>query len=425
MPVQYDLPEYTNANSIEDVNKYNKLPYWLALMEAKQFPTWQVFNRLFGKINWKPNMGTTLRGVKPEHTPVGQSDFYPNPITSTPNKNVYETLESTEDAVLKMHDFDSKQFHFLPSFQDFRENQLDFNHKDIVRQIAISNDAFIRSVAIQKARWLAIPGNTASAVDGGDVFNVPFIPSGTDVNSTTVAASGKNTAFWIAQAAKVGVEGLTLAALDKFVGIFRDDLNAPFFEGQVNMPRDNELLKGKYVLIGSHEVYQQFKWDVNFEQFRNVNMSIVNDGFRGSIFDEVTFMPARYPYRIANDGTIPVPEVYDATDNRTVVSPTYKAAANELLLLVAADFLKTIKVGPPPSEFSSKSMSTQKFYSMRWNGEVQLTDQVLVKYSDGTYDTNVRGRFLKFISSATYGAIINNPHACLPILIRRKRPAIV
>src|SRR5437016_10828773 len=140
MPVQYSLPEYTGANNIEDVNKYNKLPFYLALNEAKLFAQWQVYNQLFGKISWQPNMGTTLRGIRPEPTPVGEALFFPNEITAVPNKDVFETLESKEDATLKLHDFDSNQFHFLPSFQDFRENQLDFNHSDIVRQLTIAND---------------------------------------------------------------------------------------------------------------------------------------------------------------------------------------------------------------------------------------------------------------------------------------------
>src|SRR5438552_3628948 len=121
MPVLYDLPEYLIANNIEDVNKFQKLPFYLAMNQSSMFPKWNVYNSLFGKISWQPNMGTTLRGVKAEPTPVGRALFYPAEVTSIPNKDIFETTESAEDATLKLHDFDSNQFHFLPSFQDFRE----------------------------------------------------------------------------------------------------------------------------------------------------------------------------------------------------------------------------------------------------------------------------------------------------------------
>jgi hypothetical protein len=433
MPVQYDLPEYQNAQAIEDVNKYNKLPVWLAMLEARRFPEWQVFNQLFGKIDWKRNMGKLMRGVRAEHTPVGQQEFFPKNIDETPNKNVYETTETSEDAVLKLHDFDSKQFHFLPSFQDFRENQVDFAHKDIIRQIAISNDLFIRAAAFQKAPYVFIPANTTAGER--QLLSAPVVEGG----NITSANAVKNTAWFQAMVPKIGTN-LTLAAIDYATAVMRDDLNAPFFEGTVNKPKDNELIKGKYVLLGSSEAYQMFKWDPNFAQFRNINLSIVNDGFRGSIFDEVTYKTERYPLRFKADGTRPAPEILQLDPAQGVVAtaeddpnqsgrvrpnPDYVSAPYEVAFLIGADAFKTIKIGPPPRAFSSKKLDMNKFYSMKWNGEVQLTDQVLIQYADGTYDTNVRGRFLKLISSVVMGMIPQNQYNFLPILFERARPEVV
>jgi hypothetical protein len=276
MPVGYDLPEYQNAGSIEDVNKYNKLPFYLAMNEAKHFPGWNIYNQLFGKINWVPNMGTTMRGVRAEPTPVGRTLFYPNAITTLPNKDVYETVEFTEDTVLKLHDFDSKLFHFLPSFQDFRENQLDFNHQDIVRQVAITNDLFIRTYGFQKAPFFFIAGNNGSVANLGNKQTVT-VPT---VNGELTSANApKTTALLQAIVSAVGTN-LSLSVVDYATTVLRDDIGANFFEGTVNTPKDNELIKGKYVLIGSSEAYQQFKWDPNFSQFRNVNMSVVENGFQ-------------------------------------------------------------------------------------------------------------------------------------------------
>ena len=99
---------------------------------------------------------------------------------------------------------------------------------------------------------------------------------------------------------------------------------------------------------------------------------------------------------------------------------------------MGADAFKTISVGPPPKEFASKSMSAKKFYSMKWNGEVTLTDQFLIPsgasgstgnpLSDtGTQDLNVYGDYLKFISQAVFGGIPGDARHCLPIIYKRRR----
>lgn len=423
MPVSYDLPESSNLWSIEDVNKYQKLPFYLAMLEARMFPQWQIYNQLFGRINWQPNMGTTLRGVRAEPTPVGQTFFYPNLLSALPNKDVFETLEFTEESALHMHDFDSKLFHFLPSFQDFRENQLDYTHKDVVRQVAIKNDTFIRSYAFQKAPYIMVAGNNGSDVLVGTnaLVNAPTIDG-----ELSAANAPKNTAFLQALVGTVGTN-LTLAAVDYAVNVMRDDIGAPYFEGTLNTPRDNELIKGKYVLIGSSEAYQMFKWDPNFSTLRSINLNIVTEGFRGSIFDELTYKTERYPIRIAADGTVPAPEIV-GVKNQTVPNPDYVNAPFEVAILVGADAYKTVKVGPPPRAFSTTKMSAEKFFSMDWNGEIKLTDQVLTQYSVGgniVYDTNVRGRFLKLFGSSVMGAIACNKRAYLPIVFGRKRVSVV
>jgi len=427
MPVSIDLPEYSNAATVEDVNKYQKLPFYLAMLEAKYFPQWQVYNQLFGKIKWQPNMGSTLRGVRAEPTPVSRTFFYPKAITELPQKDVFETLEFTEESALQMHDFDSKQFYFLPSFQDFRENQLDFNHKDIVRQVAVANDTFIRTFAYQKAPYIYICGNNGT---NAATFGTQNLYSAPTINAAILSSANapKNQAFHQSLVGVVGTN-LTLAAVDNAVNVMRDDIGAPFFEGTVNTPKDNELIKGKYVLIGSSEAYQQFKWDPDFPNFRNVNFSTVENGFRGSPFDEVTYKTERYPIRIAADGSVPEPEVV-GPGNQTVPNPMYVNAPYEVAILVGADAYKTINVGPPPRAFANKKMTAEKFFSMNWNGEIGLTDQVLVAYNVAgqatpTYDLNYRGRFLKLFGSAAMGAIPCNKRSYLPMVFARRRVAVV
>jgi hypothetical protein len=420
MPVQYDLPEYTLANQIEDVDKYNKMPFWLALQESKLFPQWQIFNQLYGKLSWKPNMGTQLKTVQAEPTPLGQQTFFPNELTSLPNKNLVETFEVTETATLKWHDFDSKIFHFLPSFQDFRENQVDFVHTDLIRNIALSNDIFLRTFMLQKARNIYVVGSKAA---DGALTPAPYV-AGDTLSQAVVDAQGKNAAFWAAQIQNIGVAGLTLAAVDHAVNVFRDDIAAPFFEGTVNTPKDNELIKGKYLLVGSSEAYQQFKWDKDMAAMKSINLNIVNDGFRGSLFDEVTYKTERYPIRLKADGSMPVPELMDANTKRTRPNPDYVKAPYEVAWLLGDEAIKAIKVGPPPRAFASAKMSSEKFYQMRWNGEVYLHDQVLVTYADNSIQLNHRGRFLQLSGCAVLGAVVRNGFNMMPILFQRKRVAV-
>lgn len=423
MPSQYDLPESSNLWSVEDVNKYQKLPFYLAMLEARMFPQWQVYNQLFGRINWQSNMGSTLRGVRAEPTPVGRQFFYPNLITALPNKDVFENQEFTEESALHMHDFDSKQFYFLPSFQDFRENQIDYTHKDIVRQVAVTNDQFISTYAFQKAPYIMVAGNNGSDVNIGIQ---PLVAAPTIAGELSAANAPKNTAYLQALVGTVGTN-LTLALIDYAVNVMRDDIGANYFEGTLNTPKDNELVKGKYVLIGSSEAFQQFKWDPNFSTLRSINLNVVTEGFRGSIFDEVTYKTERFALRIAADGTVPAPEI-TGVGNQTVPNPAYVNAPFEVAVLVGADAYKTVKVGPPPRQFVGKSMSAEKFYSMNWNGEIKLTDQVMVQYNVGgniVYDTNKRGRFLQLYGSAAMGAIPVNKRAYMPIIFGRKRVSVV
>jgi hypothetical protein len=97
--------------------------------------------------------------------------------------------------------------------------------------------------------------------------------------------------------------------------------------------------------------------------------------------------------------------------------------------LCGADAFKTISVGPPPKEFASKNISKKKLYSMNWNGQIDLTDQFLVPtasttsvdHTENSWDLNVYGDYLKFISQTIHGGIPGDARHCLPIVYRRRR----
>jgi len=418
MPAQYDLAESAQLGNIEDVNKFNKLQYYLVNNEAKYFADWQTFNQLYGSLNWKPNMGPQMTGVRPTRTPIGQVNFYPKEVKAgVPNKNVYSIVENAENCTLKMQDFDSMQIAFLPNFQDFAPRIGDL-HKEIVRQMAYSNDFFIRTASVERAPAVYIAGNNDGT--GVSLVDAPYqtAPGLTEANAL------KTTAWWQAKLANVNTN-LSLAVLDNLAAVLRDDLSAAPFEGSKNTPKDNELLKGKYVWLGSLESYQQLKWDPNFQQFRNVNTEYSTAGFSGSIFDQLTFRAERYPRRFLADGTSPVPEIQNQITGDAVTNPVYASAPFEMAYILGADAMKTIKVGPPPKPFSTRNIDESKFFAMNWNGELNLTDQLILNYPDGTSDLNSRGRFVKFIGSVTYGIIACKPTSFLPVIYRRKRALVV
>lgn len=430
MPVQTNLPEYYNASSVEDISKYHKYSFALTAMEAAMFPEWQLFNKLFGTIPWKPNMGSELKGIRPEYTPVSEMLVYPNTLQTNPTKNVYETYEMSEACQLHWHDFDSNLFHFLPSFQDFRENQLDFNHKDIVRQVAIFNENFILTNLWHRTPHVYLPGNTAG--DNLVVDGVPWVDGSTAL--TDGAANQKGTAWLANILPQIGEVGAQLATLDHAVSVLRDDIGAPYFEGMVNTPKDDETIKGRYAMVCSAEVRQMFKYDPNLQNWRDRTSNILNKDVQGVLFDELSTKIVKHPMRFAVSSagavTIPAPEItllVDQNNPKRAVrrpNPAWVNAQYEVIWLLGADACKTVKVGPPPKAFAGK-MSKEKFYSLRWNGEVTLTDQILLQYNNaGTivYDTNVRGRYLKFISSLTMGYMPCNRWAALPIIIKRRRP---
>jgi hypothetical protein len=130
---------------------------------------------------------------------------------------------------------------------------------------------------------------------------------------------------------------------------------------------------------------------------------------------------------MADDGTFVAPQIVDLTTGKTRPNPQYTSlttAPYEWAFLVGADAWKTISVGPPPSEFATKNMSAEKFYSLRWSGEVQLTDQCLIKYSDGSIDLNKYGTHLQLISQSVFGALAGEVNNVIPILFRRSRVSV-
>ena len=244
-------------------------------------------------------------------------------------------------------------------------------------------------------------------------------------------------------------EELTLKEIFKAMLVLQEDVQAPPFERTFGAPNTSEMVKGKYVLICSTEAWASLLWDTNLRtahgasgansgtQLAPANMNLLQDGFAGDLFGKITAKFDPYPLRFSANGDFIAPQAVDGTTGKCTPNSNYTKidatsdtiGSHEIAFLVGADAFKTISVGPPPKEFASKNMNAKKFYGMKWNGEVNLTDQFLIPTGSGSdpladaagSELNTYGDYLKFISQVIIGGISGDTRYCLPISFLRRR----
>jgi hypothetical protein len=473
-----------NSAASPTAGAFKALSYYLAKNEVALYPKWNVYDTLFGSIKWEPNMGSTLTGTTPTPSPVLRTTFMPEVLTNFPKKDQFTVGERTEDASLGMHRFESNRFRFLSNFESFWRDHLSYAQSDIVRQIQNANNVFIRSLMYYQAPDSYISGvGLSSQVAHTAGMNKQSLSqaqmrliengaddiTGTDITGGSVSishATGQNHRNDVTVggggAGALAAGALTLKEIFKAMLVLQEDVQAPTFDRVFNAPKTSEMVKGKYVLICSTEAWASLLWDSNLRtahgasgsnsgtQLAPANMNLLQDGFAGDLFGKITAKFDPYPLRFDHNGDFVVPQ--KESNGKVVPNPSYTAigdggtgddndgstndagnASYEIAFLVGADAFKTIQVGPPPKEFASKNMSAKKFYGMKWNGEVHLTDQFLIPTANGTggaaldadsgSELNVYGDYLKFISQATIGGIAGDARYCLPIYFLRRRTA--
>jgi len=447
-------------------NNFNKLDFYLVKNEVALFPRWNVYDTLYGSIKWQPNMGDTLQGLTPSPSPIQRSTFAPNVLADAPLKDIYKVGERNESAKLSYHRYESTRFRFLNSFESFWRDQLSYAHKDIVRQIQTSQNQFIRTLMWYQTPdvYLADSGagrlSSSGNLDGSAAKvsltqdQIRTIDADDDRTSATTAAIGEGGGQEYRDAICVGAGGtsagleagyLTLKDIYQAMLVLQEDVQAPTFDRQFGTPKSSEMIKGKYVLVCSTEAWASLMWDADLagtggRRLAPANMNLINDGFAGDLWGKITVKFDPHPLRFIDNGAWVNPQT--VTNNKVVPNSVYTAisdtatasdtaASNEVAFLCGADAFKAISVGPPPKEFASKNISKKKLYSMNWNGQIDLTDQFLVPtasatsvdHTENSWDLNVYGDFLKFISQTIHGGIPGDARHCLPIVYRRRRVA--
>lgn len=408
--------------SQQDVNLYQKLPFYLAKTQVETMEEWSIWSKFTGRIPWKPNMGTTMRGVRKTPSPNLRQMAFPNPLTTTPKVDVIGLRDTSVNEVLYWHQFESQVLNFLPDFQDFMNTHVEDTREDIQTKIARFSDIFLRGKIFHRSPWVWLPNRI-----GGEAVAAPANTDGNDAGTT-----GKTTAWVQAQLAQIGQPGnLSMDTLSRLLPFMSTSLRAPVFSGS-NMPSGTGGLTGKYCLVCSDEAYSRFSFDPYLKANKSVDLNIINKGFTGDLFGRIVCKLEDMPIRFAADGTMPAPETIEVNTDavnygETLPNPVYTEIATtpyEVAFLIGAKGYNSIEIGPPPAAFQGTKLP-EGFGRMTWNGEIQVTKNILIPCLDesGTLrqDTNKYGRYLQLISAVTFGCVAVQPRYIVPIIFKRVR----
>ncbi|MDO8335172.1 MAG: hypothetical protein Q7T74_00090 [Candidatus Saccharibacteria bacterium] len=416
MPNAIDLPACTNLWTQEDVNRFQKYDPYLAKIQVGMFKRFSTYASLLEKEKWTQNMGPTMHAIHIVPATVLRSSFYPNLITTLSAKDVIEVREASSQSKIRKHRFESQLFNFVASFQDFIRDHINPTNKQIVELISVARDIFIRSYMWECSPYVWVCGKNQ------ELTAAPHIPNDGSMQTN------KTQAF--IQALIADCDGtLDLRNINKLGTVMENDLGCDYYEGSAKM-EVNQGLQGKFCMVMGSEPWNNFPFDPYLLDNRSVDLNIVTEQFRGSLWGKWTTKLERYPYRFAADGTSPAPEIIEEAPaafdyGETKPNPAYTAAPFELAFAMGGGGYRTLEVGPPPEPFSKGSMDLDAFKAMDWNGKVSLTRDVQVPCLDAegavTYDTNKYGEFAQLISQVVFGALAVRRRNVVPALFLRQR----
>jgi hypothetical protein len=420
MPVFYNLaPTNPLLSEIQNTSWYNELPVWMAMQEVNDlidFPRW---TKKYKKRSWKPNMGPLLQTVIAERSPKSSQVNTPANMNETTLSTVVAHYERANYANMKVQNFQSFQFHWLPSQEDFRTGQVATAKDDLMRQISFAYDDFIRWQAFNTAPNVYVVGKA-----GGGLTPVLY-------GEATPTSTWRDANFLTTQGNNVGAVGAGFLNYEQICAIrtiFETIVGATPWNGSPGTPAENATLKGKFILTGGSDIYDALAFDRWVLDNRPIQMNLLNSLFRGAISDNITFLQEKWPIAFTEAGVQPPEEIemqlpnltYGSQFNYEVIpNPDYVNAPYRVAFLEGNEPSEILEIGPPPAPFSQQNISQEKFVKMKWNGEVKLTDNLLINYGNGiTPDTNKYGELVQLIAKCAMGFVPKKSRWCLPIIYR-------
>lgn len=410
----------------QQLDLYNHLPFYLAKMQVERRKWYATHSRFTGKLRWKPNMGPIMRGVRKEPSPHIRQFAFPARLGTIPRKDVVDVREVTAEVQVHRHRFESPIMNFLPDFRDFMTDHVDAHGKDIEEKKIRYEDIFIRGGIFHASPFVFIADRAQSQLISA--------PMSEDMNALAAGTAGKTTAFLEAIQSQVGNPGnLSLNSINIALTVMEDDLRVPPFRGG-SKPSDDLTPPNMYALTLSGEAFNQFIYDPWLLANKNCNLDVVNEKFKANLFGRVTCVIEDLPLRMNADGTFPAPELRvigeeDYNKGESVINPDYRDAPFEWAFMYGANGYDSLESGPPPKAFAGSGMP-DGFGKMFWNGEVQITKNLILPcYNEETeqivYEANNYGEYLKFISQQTFGLKGKQKRNVIPILFKRRRGANV
>lgn len=403
------------------INAYQSMPFYLAKIQVDVKQTYSTFSKIVGKRKWTQKMGPILRGVRTNASPNLRQFAYPQPLTSVPLTDVMDIRETTTEAQVRWQDFQSPIFNFYPEFNDFLSH-IEDNGKDIAKKIERYNEVFLRGMMFQMSPFMFICN-----VDGSvSLETCPFWNGSGTFDPNT---QGKIANYLSNE--NITPDGpLDLSCIEQAMTIMETDLGVPFFSGSEMPKADGIALDGKFLIILDSEAYNRWTFDKYVLQGRSIDLNLINNGFRGSLWGRGTTRLESLPLRYNAAGTFPAPELRAATteydSGETLPSPLYAQPANApygVAWICGQNGYEAIETGPPPALFTGDKFPNAP--GMDWSGVPKLTKNFLLQCLDpaGVVQTqaNTFGRYVKFIAEQTFGILATQRRNMIPIVYKRKR----
>lgn len=401
-----------------DKDYYNKLDVYLVKFVSDYRKRWAKWSNAFPrKIKWTSGQGNTMRRVAQEWSPVIRQESHPSLLAEVPTADVNFTRERTLDVQLYRHRFMTREFWFLPEFQDFFQH-LEHEFEDLQKQITAYEDFFIRTRVFHHSPYVYICG-----------VGLVNAPTGVPNSSGT---AGKTDA-WLSQVFEGALGGavtpLTLNELFKIGGIVRNRIGMTPYSGS-DSPKMDKGVDASWKLLMDDEVFYSFTNDAWVKNQKTDNFDVVNGLFEGKAFGRISSDFERYPLRWKYDAatvTRPNPETVLEGDTaeekyRTAPNPDYALNAQYgCAFWMGGNSYSVVDSGPPPAIFG-KTLDGMR--GMNWNGKPTWTRKFLVKCKDSNGDAQDElaetwGEHMRAQAQQTYAIAPDNAFNVLPIIYQR------